>query len=280
MVPISSSLVPAVRPPPPAPPPSGQTLEFGKALVTTHSTQHVARGLGLRGTWTRKLGADIDGEAAGDRSGESVSMPPDAKGSPADDSSKHAMQQPEPSSWRVSGPSPPPVRAPPPSGKLSDLGKALVVADSMHVARRLATINVSPGAGTLQTALDAASAGDTLVLADGTYTGSGSDVLTIAKGITIRAQNAGQAILDGETARRVIKITSGTVVLEGLKITRGSVGNVSARLLPFPGPFIHRPHEMFAHNFCMHLLSQWQGGVSACLECPCPISSPLWKTFP
>ena len=109
------------------------------------------------------------------------------------------------------------------------------MADSMHVARKLATINVSPGAGTLQTALDNANAGDTLVLADGTYTGSGSDVLTISKDITIRAQNAGQAILDGENTRRVIKINSGTVVLEGLKITKGSKVRPGFERYPFHG---------------------------------------------
>ena len=69
-----------------------------------------------------------------------------------------------------------------------------------------------------------------LVLKDGTYTGSGSNVLEIAKDITIRAQNAGMAVLDGEDARRVIYITGGTVVLEGLAITKGRV--VSVRLVP------------------------------------------------
>jgi hypothetical protein len=88
--------------------------------------------------------------------------------------------------------------------------------------RRLATTTVSPGAGTLQAALDAASAGDILELADGTYTGSGTNVLQISKGVTIRAQNYGQAILDGENARRVIEIVGGTVVLEGLGVTKGS----------------------------------------------------------
>ena len=97
-----------------------------------------------------------------------------------------------------------------------------------HALRRLATTTVSPGAGTLQTAIDAATAGDVLELADGTYTGSGTDVLLISKDITIRAKNAGQAVLDGENARRVIQITSGTVVLEGLKITKG-MANVSFR---------------------------------------------------
>ena len=122
--------------------------------------------------------------------------------------------------WRVKRAAPPPVRAPPPSGKQPDLGKALVVAAPMHVARRLATVNVSPS-DNLQTKLTNAGAGDTLVLADGTYRGSGSNVLEISKDITIRAQNSGQAIVDGENTRRVIYITSGTVTLEGLKITRG-----------------------------------------------------------
>ena len=92
----------------------------------------------------------------------------------------------------------------------------------MHVARRLATITVSPS-DNLQTKLNSAGAGDTLDLADGTYIGSGSYVLEISKDITIRAQNSGQVILDGENARRVIYITSGTVTLEGLNITRGYI---------------------------------------------------------
>ena len=91
-----------------------------------------------------------------------------------------------------------------------------------HDLRRMATIAVSPGPGTLQTAINSATAGDILVLADGTYTGSGGNVIEISKDITIRAQNSGQAILDGENARRVIYISGGNVVLEGLKITKGS----------------------------------------------------------
>ena len=109
-----------------------------------------------------------------------------------------------------------------------------------HVTRRLVQINLSPGAN-LQTALNNANAGDELVLADGTYTGVGtssdatgsgtsvsSNMLYINKDITIRALNAGQAVLDGENARRVMYILSGTVVLDGLKITRGRAPNVRA----------------------------------------------------
>ena len=95
---------------------------------------------------------------------------------------------------------------------------------------------VLPGAGTLQSAIDAASAGDVLYLASGTYTSSGQAVATINKDITLRAVIAGHAVLDGEDQRRVISISSGMVVLEGLGITRGysSGYEVCARFLNFP----------------------------------------------
>ena len=96
----------------------------------------------------------------------------------------------------------------------------------MHVARRLATISVSPGSNTLKAAYDSASEGDTLVLADGTYTGTYSSGVFTAyqKGMTIRAQNAGQVILNGQGARRVMTINAAALVLEGLKITLGNAG--------------------------------------------------------
>lgn len=89
-------------------------------------------------------------------------------------------------------------------------------------ARRLAVTPVDPGAGTLQVAVDGAAPSDTLVLRDGIYTGSGSDVLRFNKDVTIRAEHPGQALLDGENRRRVIWIDGGTVTLEGLNVTRGS----------------------------------------------------------
>ena len=107
--------------------------------------------------------------------------------------------------------------------RFHDLAETGLVLESHHV-RRMATTTVSPGAGTLQTAINAASAGDVLELADGTYTGSGDNVIEINKDITIQAQNAGQVVIDGENARRVIKIGSGNVVLNGLKITKSNLG--------------------------------------------------------
>ena len=100
---------------------------------------------------------------------------------------------------------------------------------SSRVTRRLTQTIVSPGAGTLQAALDSATAGDELVLQDGVYTGSGVNVLEIDMDITIRAENAGQAVLDGQDSRRVIQIDGGTVVLDGLDITKGYTSGVSSR---------------------------------------------------
>ena len=90
---------------------------------------------------------------------------------------------------------------------------------------------VQPGVN-LQTVVDNASPGDEIVLGDGTYTGNGTsangnNMLYINKDITIRALNPGQAVLDGETARRVLYVQSGAVALEGLNITRGSASGVS-----------------------------------------------------
>ena len=114
--------------------------------------------------------------------------------------------------------------------------------------RRLAMVHqVQPGRDTLKSALSAASAGDTLVLADGTYTGTGGEevidigfgqtmtsklsMIEIDKDITIRAQNTGEAVLDGEDTHRVMWIKQGTVALEGLKITRGNdVNNAGLRV--------------------------------------------------
>ena len=84
---------------------------------------------------------------------------------------------------------------------------------------------VQAGAG-LQVALNAASAGDEIHLANGTYTGSGDSVLEITKDITIRALSPGQAVLDGEGLRRGVRIFRWcTVHLEGLVFTGGYTSN-------------------------------------------------------
>lgn len=111
----------------------------------------------------------------------------------------------------------------------------LVAHDSSSLSRatrRLTTVH--PG-DNLQTVIDNAHDGDEIVLADGTYTGTGTPVqyfglsmLYIDKNITIRALNPGQAVLDGNNSMRVIWINNGTVSLQGLNITGGNTGQVRA----------------------------------------------------
>lgn len=70
---------------------------------------------------------------------------------------------------------------------------ALLVAAGQTPARA-ATINVQPGAGTIQAAVDQAQDGDTIVLAAGTYTG-----LTTINGLSnVRIRGKGAVIIDGD----------------------------------------------------------------------------------
>lgn len=88
----------------------------------------------------------------------------------------------------------------------------------------------------LQTALDLAVGGDTIVAAHGTYTGTGTAVITITKSITlaggwdgadgmevVRHPSRFPSILDGERARRVIFISGNiTPTIDGVTIVNGN----------------------------------------------------------
>ena len=84
---------------------------------------------------------------------------------------------------------------------------------------------------TINGALSKATAGDTIYVASGTYTGNGTtSVVSINKNITILggwvnnyASQTGNTILDGQSARRVVDvINAGNVSLDHLTITNGS----------------------------------------------------------
>ena len=122
--------------------------------------------------------------------------------------------------------------------KLSTGPTALVLPP--HAQRQLAVTHVPAGSGTLQTAVNNAAPGDTLVLGDGVYTGSGDDVLRFNKSLTIRAANLGQAVIDGQNARRGIRIDDGTVLLEGLNISDGKTTRTPVRLA-FPDNSSYAP---------------------------------------
>jgi nitrous oxidase accessory protein len=77
---------------------------------------------------------------------------------------------------------------------------------------------VAPGNGTLQTAIDSAQPGDTLLLTSGTYTGS----INIHQSLSIKGLQA--SIIDGEKSSHVILITAPDVLVQGISIQHsGSV---------------------------------------------------------
>jgi nitrous oxidase accessory protein len=84
---------------------------------------------------------------------------------------------------------------------------------------------VEPGNGTLQSAIDAAQAGDSLLLAAGTYTGS----VIIHRSLILSGNgvngNAGDSIIDGEGSSHVIKVAAPDVVIKGLNVQHS--GNVA-----------------------------------------------------
>ena len=87
-------------------------------------------------------------------------------------------------------------------------------------------VHIVHAGASLQAVLNAASPGDEIRLANGTYTGSGDSVLDVKKNVTIRALSPGHAVLDGQGSRRGIRIfRSCTVRLEGLVLTGGHTLN-------------------------------------------------------
>ena len=81
----------------------------------------------------------------------------------------------------------------------------------------------------LKAAVENAPPGSAFVLADGVHDVS-SGGITINRDVNISAANVGRAVLDGGNANRVLSISSGMVVLTGLKILKGQ-GTVSTQQL-------------------------------------------------
>jgi len=122
----------------------------------------------------------------------------------------------------------------------------------------------------LQTALAQATDGDTIYVAGGTYTGSGSAVITVTRSITlyggwdgaasgpvVRVPEAHPTTLDGEGARRVVYI-SGTITptLDGFTIARGNATGLTANCGDSGGNpdgcgggvFVYQAHPLIANN--------------------------------
>jgi len=80
-------------------------------------------------------------------------------------------------------------------------------------------IHVHPG-DNLNSVMENAAAGDTLMLADGVYTLDDGRTLSINKHLTIAAQTAGQVVIDGSGVQ-VFCVSGVAVTFKGLNITGG-----------------------------------------------------------
>jgi hypothetical protein len=89
-----------------------------------------------------------------------------------------------------------------------------------------ATIHVPGDASTIQAGVDLAAGGDTVLLADGTWSGPGNRGVTVAKAVTIRSASADPAdcIVDCEGAGRgfLFEGFSSAARLEAITITNGT----------------------------------------------------------
>ena len=72
--------------------------------------------------------------------------------------------------------------------------------------------HVAPGHGVLQEAIDTANAGDTIILASGTYSGS----INIHRGLSLLGDES--SIIDGEGSAHVITVSAPDVLIKGLSI--------------------------------------------------------------
>jgi nitrous oxidase accessory protein len=73
---------------------------------------------------------------------------------------------------------------------------------------------VPPGKGTLQSAIDAASDGDSLLLGEGTYSGS----VDVHRSLIVSGVGDGASIVDGEGSAHVILVSAPDVTIKGLNI--------------------------------------------------------------
>jgi hypothetical protein len=102
---------------------------------------------------------------------------------------------------------------------LALLAPAVRAASTWHVSpgNAGACTVADPNCATIQAAVTAASAGDTIQVAAGTY----AEHITIGKDLTINGAGAAQTIVDGTQSGTVFTINSGTVSLSGITITNG-----------------------------------------------------------
>ncbi|MCH7871456.1 MAG: right-handed parallel beta-helix repeat-containing protein [Planctomycetes bacterium] len=99
------------------------------------------------------------------------------------------------------------------------------------------TLRVPSEFPTIQDAVDAAHDGDTILVADGVYTGVGNTNIIVVNAVTIRSENGPQnCVIDGEHAQRGFMFMLGE--LDGFTITNASAGGQGAAIRAAQGALI------------------------------------------
>ena len=80
--------------------------------------------------------------------------------------------------------------------------------------------------GDLKSAISIASDGDTIIVANGSYSGVNNSNLSISQsGLTIKAAEGASPSITGSSARRIFSLTGSNIVLQGLFLTSGKVNS-------------------------------------------------------
>ncbi len=80
--------------------------------------------------------------------------------------------------------------------------------------------------GDLKSAISIASDGDTIIVANGSYSGVNNSNLSISQsGLTIKAAEGASPSISGSSARRIFSLTGSNIVLQGLFLTSGKVNS-------------------------------------------------------
>lgn len=132
-----------------------------------------------------------------------------------------------------------------------------------------ATIHVPADFADIQSAVDAAADGDVILVAPGTWTGTGQSAVDIfGKSITLRATgSAAETILDGEGTRRVIALRMGfdteSHVIDGFTITNGRSDTRFGARGPEGGGVYCSGHDLLVKNciFSNNLTTDNGGGL-------------------
>ena len=130
---------------------------------------------------------------------------------------------------------------------------ALIALLLAATAVQATTIHVPSEQPTIQAGINAASTNDTVLVADGTYTGSGNRNISLSTKIVVKSVNGpGLSVIDCQSSGRAFYIHDGTGVgptIQGFTIKNGSASSGGGAIQGW-GFSIVVKECLFLNNFC------------------------------